>query len=120
MKKKICVLEDSEDIRELIGIVFTEEKFDVISFSTVNEFYSGYRKVEADVFLLDVMLPDGNGLDVCNSIKNDLATKEKPVVIMTANSGIHNMNQLCNAEDFISKPFDIDDLVKRVSYHASR
>lgn len=120
MSKKVCVLEDNDDIRELIGFILEEEKFDVVSFSTVSEFNSKAINVDADVFLLDVMLPDGNGLEVCRNLKSQEKTKNIPVMIMTANSKMDEMSNECDAEDFISKPFDINDLVKRINLQVNK
>jgi len=114
MAKKICVLEDNDDIRELIEMVFEAEAFDVVSFSTVTEFTAKVPSVQPDVFLLDVMLPDGNGLEVCRKLREDEATTHIPIVIMTANSRMDKMMENCDADDFIAKPFDIDDLAKRI------
>ncbi|MDQ1096767.1 MULTISPECIES: response regulator transcription factor [Chryseobacterium] len=114
MNKNICVLEDSEDILELIHMVL-EQDYQVYGFPTVSEFMAGHSEANPDLFLLDVMLPDGNGIEVCNILKKNDASKHIPVIIMTANAGIESMKQLCSADDFVSKPFDIDDLINRIA-----
>jgi DNA-binding response OmpR family regulator len=113
MNKNICVLEDSEEILELIHMVL-EEDYNVYGFPTVSKFMSGYAKTNPDLCLLDVMLPDGSGLELCNELKNNTLYKHIPIIIMTANAGIERMKDDCLADDFISKPFDIDDLVRRI------
>ncbi|MDR6514802.1 response regulator [Chryseobacterium camelliae] len=113
MNKNICVLEDSEEILELIQMVL-EQDYNVHGFPTVSEFMTGHPETGPDLFLLDVMLPDGNGIEVCNTLKNNEASKHIPVIIMTANANMERMKGLCSADDFISKPFDIDDLISRI------
>lgn len=113
MNKNICVLEDSEEILELIHMVL-EEDYNVYGFPTVSKFMSGYAQTNPDLCLLDVMLPDGSGLELCNELKNNTLYKHIPIIIMTANAGIEKMKDDCLANDFISKPFDIDDLVRRI------
>ncbi|WP_027386051.1 response regulator [Chryseobacterium gregarium] len=116
MNKNICVLEDSEEILELIHMIL-EQNYNVYGFTTVSKFMSGYAEMKPDLCLLDVMLPDGSGLEVCNSIKNNGLSREIPVIIMTANAGLQKIKENCLADDFISKPFDIDDLISRIGIH---
>jgi two-component system phosphate regulon response regulator PhoB len=115
MNKRICILEDSEEILEILTIVLEEENYIVSGFGTVSEFMASFASLNPVVCLLDVMLPDGSGLDVCRAIKSSKQTKGIPVAIMTANSKIENMKDLCEAEAFISKPFDISDLADRIN-----
>jgi len=115
MKKTICVLEDNQEILEIISIVLEEENYQVWGFGTVSEFLAGFEAHNPALCLLDVMLPDGNGIDVCNYIKGNINTRSIPVVIMTANSGIDKMKASCGADDLISKPFDIDNLSCRIN-----
>ena len=118
MRKRICVLEDNDDIREIISIILEDAHYEVFSFSTVESFTKRSYTILPDVFLLDVMLPDGNGLDVCNSLKSTTSTKNIPVVMMSANYSARDIRCNCKAEDFIPKPFDIDDFVARVAVQA--
>ncbi|MES2455504.1 MAG: response regulator [Bacteroidota bacterium] len=119
MGKRICVLEDNRDIREIIELVLHDEKYEVFTFSSVTEFNSKAFGLKADAFLLDVMLPDGSGFDVCCGLKGNEITHDIPVLMMSANFTSTEMNRKCLAEDFISKPFDIFELVKRIEMHVS-
>lgn len=115
MKKPICVLEDNEEILEIISIVLEDENYVVHGFNTVSDFMSSFENLKPSLCLLDVMLPDGNGLDVCMHIKSNPETLNTPVIMMTANSQIEKMKEKCKANDFIAKPFDIDDLSGRIN-----
>lgn len=115
MKKRICILEDSNEILEILTIVMESESYEVFGFGTVSGFLSGYESIGPAICLLDVMLPDGNGLDVCNAVKSNPSTSSVPVIIMTANARMDRMAETCKADDFIAKPFDIDDLSGRVN-----
>lgn len=115
MKKRICVLEDTEEILEIIKIVLEEEQYEVFGFGTVSEFTGNLNHISPDLCLLDVMLPDGNGLDVCRDIKSAENTKHIPIIIMTANSQIEKMKNECSADDFLAKPFDINVLTDKIS-----
>ena len=115
MGKRICVLEDNESIRDIIGFILEEPDYQVKYFENIADFKQGASAFGANLFLLDVMLPDGNGLDLCRELKADEATAHMPIVMMSANfSDAGNYTQ-CNAQDYIHKPFDIYDFVSRVN-----
>lgn len=115
MANKICVLEDTQEILEIIKIVLEEEGYEVFGFETVSEFNANVGRISPDLCLLDVMLPDGSGLDVCNDLKLAANTHHIPIVIMTANSKMTSMKETCHAEEFIAKPFDINHLAATVN-----
>lgn len=112
MNKTICVLEDNEDILSIITMVLDD--FRVLGYGTVSEFFTAAPFGNPSLFLLDVMLPDGNGLEVCQELKSSPETAHIPVIVMTANSRIQQMSERGCADDYIAKPFDIDDLTKRI------
>jgi two-component system phosphate regulon response regulator PhoB len=61
------------------------------------------------------MLPDGNGIEVCEAIKKHPESSEIPVVVMTASSRMDKMREGSKANDFIAKPFDINDFAHRIN-----
>ncbi|RYD96255.1 MAG: response regulator [Sphingobacteriales bacterium] len=115
MMKKICVLEDDNDIRELLEMIFVSAGFDVRAFSSVTDFFARDSSVIPDVFLLDVMLPDGNGVDVCRELHSLKDTSHIPVVMMSANANSEQIFAKCGATGFISKPFDIAYMLDTVN-----
>lgn len=117
MKKSIYILEDNDDIRELIAYLLTEENYEVRGYPTVRSFEKEMQSARPDLIILDVMLTDGNGLMVCDQLKTNSRTNNIPVLMMSAHASGNDIRQKCKAEGFISKPFDIDDLVKRVDYY---
>lgn len=106
------MIEDDPDIRELIELILIEENYDVISFDRIRDFRNGLQDRRPDLILLDIMLPDGNGIDLCQELKTGENTRHIPIMLMSAN--YNNMPGDCGAEDFIAKPFDIDELVSRI------
>jgi DNA-binding response OmpR family regulator len=115
MKKKICVLEDNAEIMDILTIIFEEANYDVYGFTTVAGFLLNVSGLNPDICLLDVMLPDGNGLSVCAQIRGNDVTSHIPIVMMSAGGDIGEMGNKCIAEDFIAKPFDIYNLYDRVN-----
>ena len=110
--KEIFVVEDDDGIRELLEFLLVDRNFDVKTFPSVRSFESNLPGKTPDLFLLDIMLPDGNGLDLCKKLKQTLTTRNIPVVLMSAHAQLSSME---GADDFIAKPFDVDDLVDKIN-----
>ncbi|MDQ7949097.1 MAG: response regulator [Pedobacter sp.] len=114
MDKMIYVVEDNDDIRELVEYIIECEGLQVKSFANATTFKQHIQNSLPDLFVLDIMLPDGNGVEICAGLKQSQATQHIPVLLMSANTNITYQGKENDADDFISKPFDIDDLVARV------
>lgn len=113
-RKCIYIVEDNEDIREILEFLLTEEHYLVKAYPNVTEFWAQMKRHLPDMVVLDVMLPDGNGLEVCEKMKNQTDTYTIPVLMMSANYQFIGLKEKCRAEEFISKPFDINNFVTRV------
>lgn len=112
--KSICLLEDNDDIREILEYLLNDENYEVFSYATVRDFELNVKNIKPDLFLLDVMLPDGNGLDVCQKLKTSQITHAIPVFMMSAHAQLGEMKQRCAAEGFVTKPFDVFDLISKI------
>jgi len=110
----IYILEDDPGIMDILKIVFLEEGYKVEGYKTVQDFYAR-KNSNPDLFILDVMLPDGNGLEVCKLLKSDPDTIGTPVMMMSAHAGLPMMTSGCRAEEFLVKPFDIHVLLRKVA-----
>lgn len=111
--KEIYVVEDDNGIRELLEFLLVSNEYTVQSFATAEAFRKNIRTAKPDLILMDVMLPDGNGLDMCKGLSQEENTSKIPVILMSAHANIKNLQNTC-ARDFIAKPFDIDDLLYRM------
>lgn len=114
MKKCIYIVEDNEDIREILEYLLTEEHYKVKAYPNVKEFWQQMKKHLPDMVVLDIMLPDGNGLDICEKMKKESNTYAIPVLMMSANYQTMDIKNRCSAQEFISKPFDINNFVTKV------
>lgn len=110
MAKRIHILEDDGDIRFIVSYILSETGYEVTEAETVKKFHEQLDISKPDLFLLDVMLPDGNGLDVCMELKKDQSISHIPVIIMSAHAARDLIRDQPCAVDFISKPFDLDSL----------
>jgi len=114
MKKYIHVVEDNEDIRYIVEFFLMDFDYEVQLSANVKEFTDSLKGPLPDLYLVDVMLPDGNGLEICNYIKHHSDTRHIPVIIMSAHSNESEIRKESLADDFISKPFDLNDLVAAI------
>ncbi|MCZ4224767.1 MULTISPECIES: response regulator [Pedobacter] len=117
MEKMIYLLENDEGITEVLQLLFNSEGYGVSAFSSVSSFMAGLSEHVADLFLLDVMLPDGNGIEVCSYLKSLEKTRNVPIIMMSAHADRYDIRRGCAAENFIKKPFDIHDLLRLVAKH---
>lgn len=114
MSKVIHIVEDDEDIRFIIIYVLKENGYNVEVSGTIADFHARNKEIEPDLILLDVMLPDGNGIELCLELKTAEATGHIPIIIMSAHATEKSAIDASCAEDFISKPFDLEELLAMI------
>ncbi|PTS98774.1 response regulator [Pedobacter sp. HMWF019] len=112
MAIKVFIVEDNEDIGFILESYLSQEGFEVSLFPSVSAFKSVYPSRLPQVFLLDVMLPDGDGIALCNEIKNNPEAAALPVVLMSAHSPAEQIVTESKADNFIKKPFDLELIPK--------
>ena len=114
MSRRIHIVEDDEDIRYIVSYILNDMGYEISISETLADFRRQIAVEIPQLILLDVMLPDGNGIDICRALKSDPATAQIPVVIMSAHAAEKAVLEEACADDFISKPFDLDLLLHRV------
>lgn len=117
MSKVIHIVEDDEDIRFIVAYILKESGYTVEISGTVAEFKSRATDQHPDLILLDVMLPDGNSIDLCIELKMNSATAAVPIIIMSAHATETAVAAASCADEFISKPFDLDELTVLIQKH---
>ena len=115
MSKNILVVEDDNDIREVIGMLLDLERYEVELCEDTECLRTKIAQQKPDLIILDVMLPDGNGCDLCCEVKNDSETSNVPIMMMSANFDLEKIKQYCDPDEFIQKPFDIDVFLDKVA-----
>jgi len=115
MNEKIAVLEDEKDILELIALHLDKEGYRVYKFSRAEELFKALEKERFDLLVLDLILPDMDGINVCKQVKSHLAPS-LPVIMVTAKSELTDkvIGLEMGADDYITKPFAPKELVARV------
>lgn len=115
-KKHIFIVEDEEDILELLRYHLTRDGYTVSTVANGEEALVAIPAAMPDLVLLDLMLPDVDGLDVCRGLKGDRKTAEIPIIMVTAKgeeSDVVTGLEL-GADDYITKPFSIKILIARI------
>lgn len=113
--KKVLVVDDDVDIREIIKLILDMEGFQVSELDNGSQVEETVQRWRPDVVLLDVLLGDMDGRDICKRLKSAPETQAIPVIIVSGTHGSHTRYEKnCMADDYLGKPFDIADLVDRV------
>ena len=111
--KRILLVEDEENLHYAIKLNLEMEGFNVISAFNGKNAVSKYREGRFDLIILDVMLPEMNGFDICEVIRLDNSIV--PVLFLTAKSASEDkIKGLKMADDYLTKPFNLKELLLRV------
>jgi DNA-binding response OmpR family regulator len=113
---KILVVDDDPDVRELCRTVLATEGYHVLEAEDARSGISLSRKERPDLILLDWMMPEVDGMDALRAMKMHPSTKDIPVVMLTALDGLTQITVATfnGAEGYMTKPFEIDDLLSLV------
>ena len=112
----IYLLEDDDSIRKLVVYGLQSQGYEALGFSLPSEFWKGMEQQMPELVLLDIMLPEEDGLHILQRLRAASATRRLPIIMLTAkNAEYDRVIGLDNgADDFISKPFGMLELVARV------
>ena len=116
MSQKILIIEDEPDIRKTLEYNLSKEGFDVICASSLSE-GKDYLNIDSfSLILLDLMLPDGSGLDLCRELKSNTEKKLIPIIILTAKDDEVDkvVGFELGADDYVTKPFSVRELILRI------
>ena len=116
MKKKIVVIEDNHDILELIGFILENEDYEVLA-SLDPEPLKSLEDINPNLILLDENLGASRGHKLCMEIKGNPGTSHLPVILISAVNDLPEIARRCKADNYISKPFLIEDLLDLVNIH---
>ncbi len=113
---RIVVIEDEMDIAEIIRLNLAAEGYEVLSFQSGSQGLAAVLAAPPDLVLLDLMLPEMDGLDVCRALKSSANCADVPVLIVSAKGKESDvvLGLGLGADDYIPKPFRIGELVARV------
>ena len=112
----IYIVEDDQNIREIESFALKNSGYQVQDFPNAKEFYRTVKEIKPDAVLLDIMLPDEDGMEILQKLRKNPETKRLPIIMVTAKSTeIDRVKGLdMGADDYIVKPFGVMELISRV------
>jgi DNA-binding response OmpR family regulator len=114
--KKILLIEDDSDLFSLLKYNLEKEGFQLTGLQTGKGAIELCRQVRPDLILLDIMLPDSDGLDICKGIRRDPELAATPVIFLTARASETDriVGLELGANDYVVKPFFVRELIARI------
>jgi CheY-like chemotaxis protein len=116
-KKKILIFDDDTAILEVITIIFEENGYEVKISETSHDILERVAEYKPDVILMDNWIPRIGGVEATKLLKSTEEFKHIPVIYVTANNDIVALAAEAQADDYVSKPFNLDDLEEKVAKH---
>jgi DNA-binding response OmpR family regulator len=120
-RPRLLVVGDDPDIRDIMELNFMMEGFDVLTAANGREADEIVRSQHPDAVVLDIMMPERDGIDVLTSLRADPATHDIPVVLLSAKATNGEVldGWRAGAAGYTTKPFDPEELVRYVSHLVS-
>lgn len=116
MNQRILIIEDDNDIREVLKLQLELKQYAPIVASSYIDAQKYFKDKDISLFLIDRMLPDSSGLDICKLLRSSEIHAKTPIILITAMAEPENIVEGLDsgANDYITKPFDINILHARV------
>ena len=116
MSLKILIIEDEPDIRKNLEYNLSREGYSVLTAASIAEAEQLIYSNNLSLILLDLMLPDGSGLDLCKKMKSDPDVQNLPIIILTAKDDEVDkvVGFEIGADDYVTKPFSVRELILRI------
>jgi len=114
--KRILIVDDEPDVTDLVSYKLTREGYDVAAINDPLQIMGKAREFKPDLFVLDIMMPELDGLKICRMIRADKKMKSVPIIFLTARGEIEDRIRglESGADDYLSKPFDTKELALRI------
>ena len=116
MNELIAIVDDEPDILELVAVHLKKNRFRVREFSDAESFYRFLQSGVPDLLILDLMLPDADGFEVCKHLRRNEKLADVPIIMLTAKVAETDkvLGLELGADDYVTKPFSPSELVARV------
>ncbi|MBC8053576.1 MAG: response regulator [Sphingobacteriaceae bacterium] len=119
MDKRVIIVEDEDNVRETLELLLSNAGYTVKSSATGTDIFNKITEFNPDIILLDVLLGDLDGRDICREIKANPHTQNTPVIMLSGVPDVYNAISDVGANDVVSKPFDEITLLNRIERQLS-
>ena len=115
-KRRVMIVDDDPDARELIENILSSEGYELIKVSNATEVGLKAAQLSPDLILLDFLMPELNGFDVCKALRANESTRSIPIMAVTCLSKEDDIERIfeCGADEYLSKPFKVEQLQEKV------
>jgi len=115
-KKRVMVVDDDPDALMLMEKILIDEGFELIKVSNATEVGLKAAQITPDLILLDFLMPEINGFEVCKALRNDETTRSIPIMAVTCLTKERDIERIvaCGADEFLAKPIKVDALLDKV------
>lgn len=116
MPKKILIIEDESDVCKVLAFRLEKNGFEVICAKGGKEGLDKVRMNRPDLVILDLMLPELPGEQVCKEIRKDIDIEKTPIIMLTAKAGEVDkiVGRVIGANYYMTKPFDVKELLDKI------
>ncbi|WCT12466.1 response regulator transcription factor [Mucilaginibacter jinjuensis] len=114
MLKKILIADDDPGIVDAVEMMLSFSGYDVSSTYDGRDALKLSKEQLPDLFLLDIWMSGVDGRDICRELKEKVETRQIPVLMISASNDIHNSAIDAGADDFMTKPFDMQQLIDKI------
>jgi DNA-binding response OmpR family regulator len=114
---KILIVDDDAEIATLLDTILSLAGFDTVVINDSTRAMEAAESMQPDLFILDLMMPEPNGFELCRMIRSNPNLINRPIIIITAmdNDDSKSIAHAAGANDYIVKPFDQEELPKRIN-----
>jgi len=113
--KRIIIFDDDDDILSICTYILEEQGWQVYTFGDCNDIIIKVSGINPDVILMDNWIPDVGGITATRTLKSSEELRHIPVIYFSANNDIQILASHAGADNFLAKPFDIDELEKVIN-----
>ncbi len=115
---RILVVDDEPEIHAVLGKLLSKEGYEVDSAYNAEEAFDSIDQEKPDLMILDIMMPQISGIEVCNRVKGDQSTSDILILIVSARDAQEDRIEGLShgADDYVSKPFHLRSLVRKIEH----
>jgi len=116
MKNRILLIEDDPDFIRLVSYELELESYCVVNATSLRDARAKIKQSKPDLIILDLRLPDGDGIEFCKELRSNNATKHFPVIMLTSKDKVTDkiVGLKFGADDYVTKPFEPGELLARI------
>lgn len=116
VKKRVMIVDDDPDALALVEKILTDEGFELVKVSNATEVGLKAAQLTPDLILLDFLMPEINGFEVCKALRDNEMTRSIPIMAVTCLTKERDIERIfsCGADEYLAKPFKVDQLLDKV------